>query len=93
MGGEELMNQWPYVVKPVKKEEIGPYCVDDPEWQQFRLSLKGMSTEQKLDALDARRYTMGMIGTFNRKAEVQIDNYINALRRGGQLNTDNMVVK
>lgn len=55
-------------------------AVRDEAWQKFRRSLKGLSTEEKLRKLRAwKRAHPG------RKAEVQVQNYINALKRGGQI--------
>jgi hypothetical protein len=56
-------------------------AVADPEWQVFRLSLKGLSTERKLDKLD--EWLQKHRG--ERRAQVQVENYENALRRGGFL--------
>jgi hypothetical protein len=53
----------------------------------IRLGMKGMTTQRKLDMLDAYRYNrIKEFGALNRAIEVQCDNYINALKRGGQLN-------
>jgi len=63
-------------------------AVDNEEWQEIRLSMKGISTEAKLEML--RRYYC----TFQHDLEkpnndcnvcIRIDNYIKALCRGGQL--------
>ena len=64
-------------------------CVADQRWQKFRKELKGLSTEEKLTKLK---------GWQNRRGggactKTQVDNYINALKRGGQLNADLEVVK
>jgi hypothetical protein len=56
-------------------------AVADEYWQSFRKSLKGTSTETKLEKL--REYLEEQFGT--RKKKVQVDNYIKALCRGGQL--------
>jgi hypothetical protein len=65
--------------------EIKEYVNDNP-WQGFRRSLKGLSTEVKLDELqnylESRTTEDGFLG---RDVEVRVDNYINALLRGGQL--------
>jgi hypothetical protein len=55
-------------------------CVADEEWQRFRVSLKGLSTAEKLRRL--RSYKTNHSG---RCVAVRVDNYLNALRRGGQL--------
>ena len=55
--------------------------IDDEEWQRLRLSLKGIPTEDKLIKLD--NYLTR--NPLERAAQVRVDNYINALLRGGQL--------
>ena len=79
------MQCWPYVVERHTMASIRG-CVSNPEWQGFRLKLKGLPTEQKLTQLDSymkneykRSHAAGEI------ARVCVDNYINALLRGGQL--------
>jgi hypothetical protein len=64
---------------PVRMNEI-LRCVDDAAWQKFRLSLKGLSTNEKLKKL--RSYKANNSG---RCVTVRVENYLNALRRGGQL--------
>ena len=76
------MNHWPYEVKPYSPNEVTQYAVDDPPWQKFRISLKGLSTTRKLDQLDR---WLHMSETIPRARQVQVDNYIGALLRGGQL--------
>jgi len=63
----------------IKKEEIIP-AVKDEEWQEFRKSLKGLSNDEKIDKLE--QWLQKHPG---RKGEVQVINYWNALRRGGQV--------
>lgn len=71
-------------------------AVDNEEWQVFRVSLKGKSTEDKLSEL--RRYwnanSHGHTVSLAHKRDVlqydcdiciRVDNYIKALCRGGQL--------
>jgi len=77
------VNQWPYKVEYYSVEEVGIHCVRDSNWQSFRKSLKGLPTSEKLQRLDVWRNTYK-----GRPAKVQIDNYINALKRGGQLGMD-----
>lgn len=67
--------------------------VADPEWQKFRLSLKGLPTETKLDKLhryyEDQRHNQTSHFAQKEMYEcdvcVRIDNYIKALCRGGQL--------
>lgn len=55
-------------------------AIKDIKWQEFRVSLKGVSTEKKLESLN--KY-LNNNRTHNK--EVQVENYINALKRGGQI--------
>lgn len=80
------MKTWDHPVLHTGKDEIVKYCVQDEEWQKFRKSLKGLPTEEKLDKLyDWRDDCQFNHGIVTRKCQVQIDNYVNALLRGGQL--------
>ena len=55
-------------------------AVDDDEWQRFRVSLKGKTTSEKYLCL------IWWLSTHKtRRAEIQVTNYVNALKRGGQL--------
>jgi hypothetical protein len=73
-------------------------AVDDQGWQEFRLSLKGISTRDKLDKLEAyyksEHHTHvvddrpgGTLTSGRGDCDVCIrfDNYLKALARGGQL--------
>ena len=65
------------------------------EWQKFRVSLKGQSTELKLHRLE-RRYERMQAAADKDEFElerIRIGNYIGALRRGGQLNEDMEIMK
>jgi hypothetical protein len=65
---------------PLTKTEIME-AIEDDEWQKFRLSLKGLSTKMKIQKLwswvDEHEYS--------HDAKVQVTNYVNALKRGGQI--------
>ena len=81
-------------------EEVRLFCVLDANWQEFRLSLKGLSTYEKLANLEHWRMrhaeqstTQSGVEKLPRRVQVQIDNYINALKRGGQLNMECKVVR
>ena len=56
-------------------------AVHDTKWQAFRKSLKGLPTDTKLDKLYAYLYQHQT--SYN--AHIQVQNYINALKRGGIL--------
>lgn len=94
-----IVTKWPFEVKPYTTSEVTTYCVNDQEWQKFRLTLKGVPTFKKLEMLDMRRNAnihanKDKLEVYvDRRHQVQIDNYVNALRRGGQLNLKNEVVK
>lgn len=79
------MNEWRPKVTPLTKDEIME-AVKDDAWQRFRLSLKGISTSDKLRKLSGylqlQYYKYGKVP---RVEQVRVDNYINALLRGGQL--------
>lgn len=80
---------------------------DAIQWQIFRAALKGLTTQQKLFCLDvyladARQVYESEIIYVDKHSEVtfqwqlercRIDNYIGALRRGGQLDAQFRVVK
>jgi hypothetical protein len=55
-------------------------AVDDPVWQEFRKSLKGKDTADKLRLL----WVYWIKDQSNTRA-LQVDNYLKALARGGQL--------
>lgn len=86
------MKRWPHAVLPTTAKEIEVFT-QDAEWQRVRLSLKGQTTERKLLTLDAWRTRKLVQGQLPRDRQVQIDNYLNALRRGGQLGSDLKVLK
>lgn len=55
----------------------------DPEWQDFRKSLKDTSTEYKARALGGWLQDAPYGSETDRV--IQVTNYINALKRGGQI--------
>jgi hypothetical protein len=57
-------------------------AVDDQGWQEFRISLKGLTTREKLRKLKSY-LASGPGGRDTRK--VRVDNYLKALARGGQV--------
>ena len=80
------MNKWPHTLKTYTAEEV-KVSTNNIHWQMVRVGMKGMPTHEKLDILDAYRYNkIKMYGRLSRPNEVRIDNYINALKRGGLLN-------
>lgn len=82
------MDRWPYPVPSLSMPEILD-AVQDEDWQKFRLTLKGLSTRDKLTCLEIRLFLhriMTLPQEEIRKNEIRVANYINALKRGGQLN-------
>lgn len=78
-------------------EQILP-AINDPNWQLFRASLKGLTVEEKLNALVTYVWDNtqprfdgpnppSMFGDVKVKkgVAIRVTNYINALKRGGQL--------
>jgi hypothetical protein len=83
---------------------VQDFCVRDAGWQKFRLSLKGLPTHEKLARLiqwwdDKRNLAEKWQGKHIEKVaiitetEVQVGNYLGALRRGGQLDANNRIKK
>jgi hypothetical protein len=97
------MKIWPHAVGSYSPAEVKEFCVQDAEWQKIRVSMKGVSTSRKLEILNAYMHSKGSLSepleggvydiTLDRRYKVQIDNYINALKRGGQLGMDLKVRK
>jgi hypothetical protein len=82
------------------------FCVQHKEWQKVRLSMKGKPTHEKLAILEAwwdkhqPRYNhhagpseVRMDARTAHICEIQVGNYLGALRRGGQLDADNQIRK
>lgn len=73
-------------------------AADAPKWQLFRVSMKGLTTEAKIFMLEqwlsqnstSKPDTSRSIREIDR---IRVNNYIGALRRGGQLNANLEVVK
>jgi hypothetical protein len=92
------LDKWPHEVKHWGMSDIR-YAVymapDHLDWQLFRVALKGLPTDQKLGMLSYRLTTrVTEPSEPNWLLEfIRADNYIGALRRGGQLNEALEVVK
>jgi len=65
------------------KADIAPTSaiIKDPKWQSFRKSLKGTDTDTKL--LQLRKWLQQ--NKDSKESQIQVTNYVNALKRGGQL--------
>jgi len=100
MGGppEPLPVRWDMSVDvwPQSQVQYSVYDAKDAsDWQLFRTALKGVSTPEKLYALK-RYYIVNCYEAHKVTWElhkVRIDNYILALRRGGQLDENYAVVR
>lgn len=84
------MNHWPHKMGTYNHDLVRTFCVQDADWQKVRLSMKGIPTTDKLKVLDAYRTECIELsgGILTHRHQVQIDNYINALKRGGQLDME-----
>jgi len=67
----------------LSKKEIED-AVADEGWQEFRISLKGMATKEKLKRLHQYLDDIFTTSSLPMK-EIQVLNYLNALSRGGQI--------
>lgn len=95
----EKQSAWP--------QDFVQFCVyqasDHEEWQLFRVSMKGLPTKSKLYMLHNRYVTLvssvasdnpsGPEWTQYKIQKCRIDNYLGALVRGGQLNSNLEVVR
>lgn len=77
------MLEWPEEIGTLGTDEIKP-AISCPVWQRFRLSLKGLATEEKLERL-------AQWPIRDRADQVRVWNYLNALKRGGQLDLQGRV--
>ena len=95
------MKKWTYGLLSAPRDAIKT-AVDDPDWQRFRESLRGTSTEFKLLRLES--YAFGQLGggapelgLYSSRVDIyraiRVSNYLNALKRGGQLNIKLEVVR
>lgn len=84
----ELLYQWPYQLYSYSPQEVQLYCVQDHMWQQFRIRLKGLPTAEKLAKLEVWLEGGSTRSRTHTRRLVQVSNYINALKRGGQLGMD-----
>lgn len=94
-----VFDHWPHEVQRWDREYV-QMCVyhaaDADHWQRFRVSLKGMTTREKLYCLNeyGKMFVVKNEIWHNKKMQMcRIDNYIGALVRGGQLDSNHRVVK
>lgn len=77
--------EWEELVVPLTRSEIMT-AVGDSDWQALRIQLAGMPLEWRYKQL--RRWLDGDINnsaTPRRWRQVQVANYVNALKRGGMI--------
>ena len=89
-------------------QDVRMHCVENSEWQKVRLSMKGGDTYEKLQILEAwwdKQMTeatklFGGTSAGESRAhalvwatQVQVGNYLGAIRRGGQLDNENKIRK
>ena len=102
---KQHVKSWEQEVTPWDRDTV-EYCVyeapDHTDWQLFRVSIKGLSTAEKLYMLSLYRIWQlneTAPGTMNGEmrqisvVQCRVDNYIGALRRGGQLDENYRIVK
>lgn len=97
----EALKGWDNNKRPVQRgyppESVQLHCVRNQEWQQTRLSLKGLPTHEKLARLekywDDWHFILSADQHYANKIKVQVGNYLGALRRGGQLDANNQIKK
>lgn len=105
---EDVMSysKWPEKVSSWDQEFIQQctYHVSTaPEWQLFRVSMKGLTTYEKLYMLHNRFAELvasrasatpsGPEWAYYKIEKCRIDNYLGALVRGGQLNSQHEVMR
>lgn len=95
----EEFNTWNYGYWQPNHGEVrlAVYDADDArDWQLFRVSLKGLTTYEKIAMLTEyyhrHHLNCDCVNTRN-MSKIRIHNYIGALKRGGQLNDKLEVVK
>lgn len=60
-------------------------AVADDHWQSVRISMKGVSTQRKLEICEEYYSYHAGTQTEKREVDIRIDNYLKAICRGGQL--------
>jgi hypothetical protein len=99
----EGLYRWPYEVLPLNRMMIN-ICVKDESWQQFRRTLRGYPTQLKLgllsqyvtelgDLRDVKKDIGSPLWIEQRRRQWRVQNYLNALKRGGFLNDNLEVVR
>lgn len=97
-GDEEYVTRWQHVVHKHSPDDVRHAVYNSrtsDNWQKFRVSLKGQSTKLKLYRMGHRFARMLQNDDAHEQSleRVRIDNYIGALRRGGQLDKEGNIVR
>ena len=86
------IERWKFGYEQPDRQQVKEAVYEQPdsrEWQQFRVSMKGLSTKEKLFMLEQwlldSRADVGVPAYYD---EVRVNNYIGALKRGGQLDNE-----
>ncbi len=94
-----MLRQWTgSIAAGISPQDAQVHCVQHADWQRVRLYMKGKTTEEKLDICKCW-YDNGFFRVTNsreadfRIRDMQVANYLGALRRGGQLDMDNKIRK
>lgn len=92
MHGDHVDTEWMHndcIERGYNPAKVQAFCVRNADWQKVRLSLKGLPTHEKLGILHAywKKWYVGHYCV----AEIQVGNYLGALRRGGQLDSQNRI--
>lgn len=90
----DALTHWPYISELKKSSHQttreAVYLTNGAEqWQQFRVSLKGFSTEIKLGRLK-NRWDQNI---YNPIEIIRINNYIDSMKRSGLINLHGQVIK
>jgi hypothetical protein len=87
-----VITGWPYKVFNWSADEVHLAVYNSQgweEWQKFRVSLKGQTTQLKLARLYGWVHRPEGTSEMNR---CRVDNYLNALKRGGLLDAKMQIV-
>lgn len=91
------LESWEFGVASWSHEEVrkAVYEARDAEsWQKLRIALKGTTTQQKLAILVEYMFDADNFDREDRWVMLcRVDNYIGALKRGGQLDSQLRIVK
>jgi hypothetical protein len=93
---------WPHMAEfteDYSREQIAYAVYESLEadhWQKFRVSLKGLSTKEKIYCL-GWYWVTEVINEIDdepkRRNIIRVNNYLGALKRGGQLNGELIIIK